>query len=84
MYAHKQAAIFSHMAARCATYWLPVMEQYGIIPTWAGRYNHKPGTPLACDPSGSGSESDSEHEVDGVDDKSDAGEPNVDDIFDLV
>ena len=82
-YAHKQATIFSRMAARCATYWLPVMEQYGIIPTWAGRYNHKLGTPLACDPSGSGSESDSEHEVDGVDDKSDAGEPNVDDIFDL-
>ncbi|EDR11734.1 uncharacterized protein LACBIDRAFT_324497 [Laccaria bicolor S238N-H82] len=83
-YAHKQATICSHMAARCATYWLPVMKHYSIIPTWAERYKHKPGTPLAGDPSeSSDSDSDSEHEVHGADKKSDVGEPNVDDIFDL-
>ncbi|EDR06772.1 uncharacterized protein LACBIDRAFT_299636 [Laccaria bicolor S238N-H82] len=80
-YALKQAAICSRMAARCAAYWLPVMERYGITPTWAERYKDEPGAPLNGDPSSS--DSDSEHEVDVGDDKSDVGEPNVDDIFDL-
>jgi hypothetical protein len=33
-YAYKQAAIQSRMRERCASYWLPVLEQHGITPSW--------------------------------------------------
>ena len=33
-YAYKQAAIQSRLRERCASYWLPVLEQHGITPSW--------------------------------------------------
>jgi hypothetical protein len=33
-YAYKQAAIQTLMAERCASHWHPVLEQYGITPSW--------------------------------------------------
>ena len=39
-YAHKQAAICSHMAERCAVYWLLHLREKGIMPTWEGDYEH--------------------------------------------
>ena len=33
-YAYKQAAIQTRMAERCASHWLPVLEQHGITPGW--------------------------------------------------
>ena len=33
-YAHKQAAICSHMAKKCARHWLLCLEAKGTIPTW--------------------------------------------------
>jgi hypothetical protein len=33
-YAYKQAAIQSRMRDRCASHWLPVLEQHGITPSW--------------------------------------------------
>ena len=33
-YAHKQASLQTRMAGRCASHWLPVLEQHGITPCW--------------------------------------------------
>ncbi len=37
-YAHKQAAIYLHMATRFALYWLPVLQKHGIDPEWSAEY----------------------------------------------
>ena len=37
-YAYKQAAIWTRMAERCASFWLPVLEQHGIRPSWKAEY----------------------------------------------
>jgi hypothetical protein len=42
-YAHKQAAICSHMAKQCASYWLPRLEAKGITPTWASDFEAESG-----------------------------------------
>ena len=39
-YAHKQAVICSCMAERCAVHWLPHLKGMGVIPEWAGDYEH--------------------------------------------
>ena len=39
-YAHKQAAICSRMAEKCAVHWLPHLREKGIKPTWEGAYEH--------------------------------------------
>ena len=39
-YAHKQAAICSHMVERCAVYWLLHLREKGIKPTWEADYEH--------------------------------------------
>ena len=39
-YAHKQAAICSRMAEKCAVYWLPCLREKGIKPTWGVDYEH--------------------------------------------
>jgi len=39
-YAHKQAAICTSMAERCAVYWLPHLKGKGITPPWASDYEH--------------------------------------------
>jgi hypothetical protein len=39
-YAHKQAAICIQMAEKCALYWLPHLEENGIVPSWASDYDH--------------------------------------------
>jgi hypothetical protein len=37
-YAYKQAAIQTGLAHRCASHWLPVLEEHGIMPCWKGDY----------------------------------------------
>ena len=39
-YAHKQAAICSRMAEKCAMYWLPDLREKGIKPVWEADYEH--------------------------------------------
>lgn len=39
-YAHKQAAICTRMAERCAAYWLPQLKDKGFVPVWASDYKH--------------------------------------------
>jgi len=39
-YAHKQAAICSRMAEKCAVYWLACLREKGIKPTWEADYEH--------------------------------------------
>ena len=81
-YAHKQSTLCLRMAARCATYWLPVMEKHRIIPTWAGKY--KKSTPAATEGGSlSGSEDDEELELGKDDNRSEAGEINLVDILDF-
>ena len=80
-YAHKQAKICLRMAARCAAHWLPIMEKHSIIPTSSGDYQELK-TGVRGDPT-SDSDSDTDDELERVDDKSDAGEVDVDDIFDF-
>jgi hypothetical protein len=33
-YAYKQAALQTQMAERCASHWLPALQQHGITPSW--------------------------------------------------
>jgi hypothetical protein len=75
LYAHKQSALCLQMAARCATYWLPVMMKLGIMPVWASRYKVS-STTTAQD--GLVSDSEDEH-----DNRSDASELDVDNILDF-
>ena len=39
-YACKQAAICTHMAERCAMYWLAHLEKKGFTPVWESDYVH--------------------------------------------
>ena len=39
-YAHKQAAICSCMAEKCAVYWLPHLTEKGMKPVWEADYGH--------------------------------------------
>ena len=39
-YAHKQAAVCLRMAEQCALYWLPVLNDKGLVPSWASDYEH--------------------------------------------
>ena len=39
-YAHKQAAICSRMAEKCAVHWLPCLKDKGMAPMWASDYEH--------------------------------------------
>lgn len=80
-YAHKQSRLCSRMAARCAVYWLPVTRKHGIDPTWGGKYAVASSVATQSD-----SISDDEEEEDlefGGDNRSDAGELNIDDILDF-
>jgi len=80
-YAHKQSILCLGMAVRCATFWLPVMEKHRIVPTWAGKY--KESSP-AVTQGGSISDSEDNNDQLGKDDnRSEAGELNVDDILDF-
>ena len=76
-YAHKQSTLSLRMAARCAAHWLPVMKNHGIIPSWGSKYQVRSS---AVNQDGSISDSEDEDEVDN---RSDAGELNVDDILDF-
>jgi hypothetical protein len=79
-YAHKQSTLCLRMAARCATYWLPVMKKHGIIPKWGGKYQTASSAVKNGD---SSSDSEEEEPEWGTDNRSDAGELNVDDILDF-
>jgi len=76
-YAHKQSALSLRMAARCAAYWLPVMKNHGIIPSWGSKYQVA-SSGLNRDELISDSD-----DGDEVDNRSDAGDLNVDDILDF-
>lgn len=81
-YAHKQANICLCMAARCAIYWLPIMKKYSIDPAWRVKYEEKSMPDTHGEPH---SDSDSEDD-DGLgqnDDKSDVGDVEIDEIFDI-
>jgi hypothetical protein len=43
-YAYKQAVIQTRMAERCASHWLPVLEQHGITPCWKSDFADEVGT----------------------------------------
>jgi hypothetical protein len=81
-YAHKQSTLCLRMATRCAVYWLPVMKKHGIIPTWGSKYQVASSSVTQIG-SISDSEDDEDQELDKDDHWSDAGELNVDDIFDF-
>ena len=40
-YANKQAALCTHMAERCALYWLPYLMEEGLTPVWASEYKNQ-------------------------------------------
>ena len=88
-YAHKQASICLRMAARCATYWLPIMNKHGV--TWVEKYRPlEQQFPLTGGESDSESESESESgddenngELDQVDEWSDSGNVDVENIIDF-
>jgi hypothetical protein len=48
-YAYKQAAIQSGMRDRCASHWLPVLEQHGISPSWKADFVDKVGISMMQD-----------------------------------
>lgn len=77
-YAHKQSALSLQMAACCAAHWLPVMKNHGINPSWGSKYQV-----AASGVNWDGSISDSEDDEDTVDNRSDAGELNVEDILEF-
>ena len=82
-YAHKQACLCLRMAARCATYWLPIMKKHGITPTWSSKYkvcskNSTRGASTSED-----SEHDDDAELDEDDNRSDTGDLDINDIVDF-
>jgi hypothetical protein len=79
-YAHKQSSLSLRMAARCAAHWLPVIKNHGIIPSWGSKYQVATSS---VNKSISDSEDDEDLELGTVDNRSDAGELNVDDILDF-
>ena len=85
-YAHKQATISLRMAARCATYWLPIMKKCGINPTWEERYSPRSvdiTEVTRASASDVDDDGDDEDNLDGVEERSDMGEFQVDDIIDF-
>lgn len=81
-YAHKQAAISLRMAARCAVYWLPIMEKCGINPTWQERQSVD--TIEVNRASDSDNDNDEEEDnLDRAEERSDMDEFQVDDIVDF-
>jgi hypothetical protein len=80
-YAHKQSALCLRMAARCAEYWLPVMNKHGIIPTWGSKYR---AVLFSHDSTVSDDDDDDDDSELGKDDnRSHAGELDIDDILDF-
>jgi hypothetical protein len=80
-YAHKQSAYCLRMAARCAEYWLPVMERYKIVPIWGSKYQVASSDVthgLISDP-----EDDEDLELGEDENRSDGGELNIEDILDF-
>lgn len=82
-YAHKQSTLCLQMDACCASHWLPVMKKHGIVPLWGGKYELASSV-TNQDGSISDSEDDDDLQLGTVDNRSDAGELNVDDIFDFT
>jgi len=86
-YAHKQARICLCMAAQCATYWLPIMKKHGVV--WIEKYRPlEPQIPQTGSESESESESESgddekNSELDQVDEQSDSGNVDVENIIDF-
>lgn len=81
-YAHKQANLCLCMAARCAVYWLPIMKKYSIDPTWRGKYEKMPMPDTHTEPH-SDSDSEDDEGLGQKDDKSDVGDVEIDEIFDI-
>lgn len=80
-YAHKQASICLRMAARCAAYWLPIMNKHTINPTWSE--NHKANSLTTIENEAASEDEDDDHELDKCDDRSEAGNMDVEDIVDF-
>lgn len=72
-YAHKQAAIQTRVAERCAAHWLPVLLQYGITPSWESDFDDC--TTLPSQPG---------LNMDASDDEEDENESELDDEEDIV
>ena len=68
------------MADRCATYWLPILKKEGKVPVWGEKYKVESTATLEGD--GTSDSEDDDNEIVEQDDKSDAGDIEVDDIFD--
>ncbi|KIJ90500.1 hypothetical protein K443DRAFT_116509 [Laccaria amethystina LaAM-08-1] len=86
-YAQKEASICLHMAARCATYWLPIMRKHGV--TWIEKYkllepqiSLTGGEPELESELESGDE-ENNGELDQVDEQSDSGSVDVEYIIDF-
>lgn len=82
-YAHKQADICLRMAARCATYWLPIMKKHGIFPSWGEKYTQRSTVSLEIGPASDSENDDDNDELDRADEKSDSGDLEVDDILEF-
>ena len=70
------------MGALFGFQWLPEMKNHGIIPSWGSKYQVTSST-VDQDGSISDLEDDEDQGLDTVDNRSDAGELNVDDILDF-
>ena len=82
-YAHKQATICTHMAERCAVYWLPHLKEKGFTPVWASDYEHFLHEGLDDGVDVSKGEGEYEGDEDGVEGDLDLDEDEVDGEVDL-
>jgi hypothetical protein len=80
-YAHKQANICHRMAARCASYWLPITNKHAINPTWSKKYNTNILTTTEDD--ATSEDDDEDNDLDNYDERSDAGNVDVENIIDF-
>jgi hypothetical protein len=48
-YAYKQASFQTRMAERCASHWLPVLEEKGIMPCWKADFADRVGNSITQD-----------------------------------
>jgi hypothetical protein len=80
-YAHKQSTLCLRMAARCAAHWLPVMKIHEIIPSWESKY--QVASALIAGGSMLDLEEEDDTELGNIDNRSDEGDLNVDDILDF-
>jgi hypothetical protein len=48
-YAYKQASFQTRMAERCASHWLPVLEEKGITPCWKADFADRVGNSITQD-----------------------------------